>query len=921
MTVRTSTLRAVAAVAVPLLLAAGCSGGGGGDGVGDVDADGYVSVSDLATTPSAGRVSDGTGAAIEARYSFDDPASVTVSVEAPSGAAEMQLSVDATYGDAEWQPVAGEVKVPVADTGFVEVFVRFRSGEGGEPSAPLVAGVLVDPAWVSATNASVDSPHAAAEIGLAAPDVLAVRVDTGRVRRGGQEAYSFSSPVAGDELRDGDDGATQVWRDGGLYGTQVAVGLDVLMRPDTVLGYPVSAASLDDAGGYSVASDDDDAFGGGVEPLAVRRVTRPAGSANVASAKLVLPAVHDVYLRLPGPPVAGSTYTISFPDDAVAPSTFTFEPASSRSFAVHANQLGYRPGDALKVAYVSAWDGAAIELPPSLEFQVVDAVSGDVVYEGTSSSRETGADGEVGRGDLTGTPVQELDFSALDAPGTYRVCVTLLGCSEDFDLSDTSTWRRAAVAVARAMFHQRSGIAMAEPYTAVDRPRGFHPDDGVQVRQATVSQMDIDAAEAGAFDTLVASATDDIVDGAYGGHFDAGDWDRRVQHLSFLRAALDLVDLHPETWATLDLGIPESGDAVPDILDEGLWDLDLYRRMQLPDGGIRGGIESDEHPLPRETSWTQTQQVFAFAPDAESSYVYAGVAAEAARVLAAYDAARADEYRVSALAAMNWAEDNPVSEEVSDETADDITGARAAASAALFRLTGDPQWQDAFLDSTEVDNGALELLGCELLEQCDALWIYANTDQPGVRADVKQHAIDTFRNSATIIGDAQDSTLFGWSMDHPAVPLVWGLGPSVPKTVGLLRAYALTGEARYCRAAQRSSTFSLGANPLDTVFLTGLGERNVEHPLIVDNINGGVPVWPGTPVYGMHQLNDTGDETWVAQYQLRPAGSTPDPEGVPYLQKWWDVSSVPMFNEFTVHQSHTAALYAYGSLAALDCRA
>jgi hypothetical protein len=98
-----------------------------------------------------------------------------------------------------------------------------------------------------------------------------------------------------------------------------------------------------------------------------------------------------------------------------------------------------------------------------------------------------------------------------------------------------------------------------------------------------------------------------------------------------------------------------------------------------------------------------------------------------------------------------------------------------------------------------------------------------------------------------------------------------------------------------------------------------LGTRNVRNPLIVDNINGGVPVWPGTPVYGLHALNAVGDETWVAEYQLRPAGATPDPESVPFLQQWWDVSPVPMFNEFTVHQSHAPALYAYGSLAAMNC--
>jgi endoglucanase len=516
--------------------------------------------------------------------------------------------------------------------------------------------------------------------------------------------------------------------------------------------------------------------------------------------------------------------------------------------------------------------------------------------------------------------VQELDFSQLHTVGRYRVCVTTLGCSYDFDVSDTSTWRRVAVNVARAMYHQRSGTALTEPYTSVDRPRGFHPDDGVQVRQSGVTELQMDAAEAdgGGFSALVDAATNDVVPSAWGGHFDAGDWDRRIAHLSYLRAALDLVELYPNTWATLNLDIPESGDAIPDVIDEGLWDLDLYRRMQTSDGGIRGGIESDEHPLPRQTSWTQTQQVFAFAPDAGSSYVYAGVAAETARVLAAYDQQRANVYRQSALAAMTWAERNPV-QGVQRDQADQIKEERATAAAALFRLTGDTRWQDIFLQTTHFANGPMDLMGCELLRLCDAAWIYARTDQSGIRQDVKRNVIETFRRSAETLANVQDTTLFGWSMVHPAVPLVWGLGPSVPKTIGLLRAYTLTGTARYCSAAIRSASFSLGANPLDTVFVTGIGARNVRNPLIVDNIFGAVPIWPGTPIYGLHTLNKVADESWVAQYQLNPAGATPNPESVPFLQSWYDMSSVPMYNEFTVHQSHAVALYAYGSLAGLHC--
>ena len=186
---------------------------------------------------------------------------------------------------------------------------------------------------------------------------------------------------------------------------------------------------------------------------------------------------------------------------------------------------------------------------------------------------------------------------------------------------------------------------------------------------------------------------------------------------------------------------------------------------------------------------------------------------------------------------MRWAEANPVTGEAAESTQE----SRAMAGAALFRLTGDTRWQVVFLDASPFDSGPLELLGCEALKLCDAAWIYARTNQPGIRADVKQNAIASLRSNGENLADAQDTTKFGWSMEHPAIPLVWGLGPSVPKTVGLLRGYTVSGDDRLCSAAIRSASFSLGANPLDTVFLTGIGQQNVRYPLIVDSFNGGAP--------------------------------------------------------------------------------
>jgi hypothetical protein len=69
-------------------------------------------------------------------------------------------------------------------------------------------------------------------------------------------------------------------------------------------------------------------------------------------------------------------------------------------------------------------------------------------------------------------------------------------------------------------------------------------------------------------------------------------------------------------------------------------------------------------------------------------------------------------------------------------------------------------------------------------------------------------------------------------------------------------------------------------------------------------------------VYGNHRVNTLADESWVDEFVLGPAGVEPLAAELPYLWQWFDVSAVAMFNEYTVHQSHAEAVYAYGLLAA-----
>ena len=839
-----------------------------------------------------------------------------VAIAAPTGATEMQIGTDATFASSSWSPVAAAVTLAMTDVGYHEVFARFRDGASTAVGNILVTGVTNDPVAAKVQSAK-DGKRPVLDVGLVSTEVLELVVDSGVAVRGGVQPYAFDAPPAGDKLAKGDDGLYIVSRKGSGWAKQVAAGLAAVHVFDVVDGKPMKAAALDDAAGYTIRSTDDPGYAAPRHPRAVSRITRPLDLATTADGT-ESPTSNQLFLTLPSALRSGATYTITAPDPSVDTATYTFDDTVARSLAVHVDQVGYAVTDPVKVAYLSAWMGAAggAHYDPAPAFRVLDTTTKQAVFEGTARQRDVPADGELHRADLTGAPVYELDFSALAQAGTYRVCVAALGCSLPFTVDQTGPWNRVTVAVARAMFHQRSGIAMGPPYTSVVRPRAYSPDDGKVAHQSNVDLLTAGGASGSdRFTKLAAAGTDVAVPGAWGGHFDAGDWDRSADHLLYLQSAVDLVELFPERYAAMNLNIPESGDKVPDLLDEGLWDLDLYQRMQMPDGGIRGGIEAGGDPPDRATSWTDPQAVWVYAPDTRSSYVFAAAAAQASHVLTSVDRTRADGYLSSAVRAFDWASAH--GDAVPEDARTEVALQRLIAVAALFRATGEAKYQDLFVAEGPFAAGPVDLLACNERALCDAAWIFARADdRPGRRADVLANVLESFKRNADQLVALQETTAFGWTLEHPVVPLIWGLGPGLPKTLGLLRAWVLLHDERYRAAALGAVGFSMGANPLDTVMMTGFGSNPVRHPLLVDATTGGLPVWAGIPIYGWHQLG--GGDNWVTRYFLGPAGTTPPVGEVPYLWSWFDLPNVAMFNEFTVHQSHAVALFEFGVLAAAD---
>jgi endoglucanase len=670
-------------------------------------------------------------------------------------------------------------------------------------------------------------------------------------------------------------------------------------------------------GSYTIQSDDDPAYAAGVSPMAVHRKTKPTDMAQTSVWSFAFPLRHYLYLRLPEPLAEGATYHVQLDEGPLPALDYTHDPGLARSEAVHVSQLGFRPSDPAKVAFLSCWmgDGGPLDYPAGLAFRVLHDESGEAVYEGTLSLAK--AKGEATEDayakNYNGTDVWEADFSQASLrPGTsYRVSVDGIGCSYPFRC-DREVWDEALQVSAKVYYYQRSGIALEPPHSEMTRPRTFHPDDGVRVYHSTCALMDSGngiTPEPTNFGRLVAGLTDEIVPDAWGGYMDAGDWDRRIQHLEASRLMLELVMLFPERYGDLELNIPESGNHLPDLIDEALFNLDCYRRMQTAEGGIRGGIESSEHPRFGEASWQESLTIMAYAPGVWSSTVYAGCAARAALGLQQIDADLSQTYRDSALRAMEWAEAERAEIDV-ESYPQDLGNDRNLAAAELYRLTGDERWHRLFLETTVFTDAGVPLYRWPDYDHSEAAWVYAMTDHDTVDPQVQANAREALLATASERAEYCQRTGFRWT-DNPWKPK--GIGSfTSPSARELVRAHHLTGDDDYLRAAVLSTQTGLGANPENLCYTTGLGQFTVRHPLHVDSRVTRQAPPPGITVLGPCDIEVYGD--WAVDV-ISPAVH-PVMEEWPIIETYWDVYLDPVVTEFTIHLPLAETTYVWGYLAA-----
>ena len=230
------------------------------------------------------------------------------------------------------------------------------------------------------------------------------------------------------------------------------------------------------------------------------------------------------------------------------------------------DQFGYRPGDP-KIAVVRdpqiGYDKADKFGPGSL-YQIRSADDGHVVFAGMPAEWNSGAT-QASSGDRGWW----FDFSSVTAPGAYFVFDSQRNVrSATFNIGQR-VYKDILKAAMRTYFYQRSSFAKRRPFA-----------DACWIDEPAYSGADQDTQAHDVADRANRSKVKDLS----GGWFDAGDTNKYVTFA--VPAVHQLLAAYQESPGvfTDDFGIPESGNGIPDVLDEVKWEIDWLKKMQYPDG-------------------------------------------------------------------------------------------------------------------------------------------------------------------------------------------------------------------------------------------------------------------------------------------------------------------------------------------------
>ncbi|NLO40356.1 MAG: glycosyl hydrolase family 9 [Ruminiclostridium sp.] len=448
--------------------------------------------------------------------------------------------------------------------------------------------------------------------------------------------------------------------------------------------------------------------------------------------------------------------------------------------SININQVGYRTDD----------KKTAIFRDSSLDttFEVVDVKTGKAVFSGkVSGSVNTPSAGET---------VAYGDFTEVTAPGTYKIVAANSGESYEFVIAD-KPYDKAFADALKMLYLMRCGSELEDKFA------GDFAHEACHTQPATIYGT---------------NKTKDVS----GGWHDAGDYGRYV--VPGVKAAADLLLAYEDYSSVFNdkLGIPESGNGIPDVLDEAKYELEwLFKMQDEASGGVYHkvtGLNFDGMIMPEEVK----ADLYILPVSNAATGAFASVMAMAARIYEPFDAAFAKECLAAAKTALSYLESNANKSgfknpkdvstgEYGDENSPDEV---FWALSELYKTTGDSSYHEKLkaLDMTSLDNGlgwqAVSLYGC-----------YAYLTSEKTDATLKNKIQDKFN---TYLASVEKNIKADGYFSAMGDVYPWGSNMTLANN-GMVLLMAGRFSENKDDLAKKQMDYLLGANSTSYCFVTGYG--------------------------------------------------------------------------------------------------
>jgi endoglucanase len=484
--------------------------------------------------------------------------------------------------------------------------------------------------------------------------------------------------------------------------------------------------------------------------------------------------------------------------------------------AVKVNTVGY-PIGWRKIAVFSVEPIGAVvhrlRLPPSGGgLHTVDA--SPVLAIGPEQVRDCGIDR------ASGDRVWQVDFSALTEPGRY-----LLVCqgaeSPPFEVGD-QVYARALLAAQKSFYFQRTRTSLQAPHANWDGraylrsgPSHVHDEVGWDLCDYPDKRRRFRLE---------------------GGWHDAGNFDIYVPSLApSAQALLSAYEWAPERFADGALELPESGNGVPDLLDEVKWGLRWLLCMQEPSGAFRHRESvtgtSPEGPADQDAS---VRWVAAVSTAASAKAVAA--LAMAARVYRRWDPAFASQAAEAARSGFGFLQQHPQQIRADrraggsqplwdDEPAFNDRGARFVAAVEMWRSFRDRAALE-FADQrvrAGVETGAEAFLrgAWANLSRWGLIGLALDGETPEeLRAEARWRLLAVAESMRAQIEEAD-----GYRCASTVDDYYWGHNSNLMEKAHILSvaAHLAPERAGLAEAARDQWHWVLGRNPIGSSMVTGVG--------------------------------------------------------------------------------------------------